>query len=99
MTRTFPHEKNVSDLAEKEYVALIGMVVGRDDKDYSLMVDDGTGTLKVFAEKIFEVGDVVCCMGKTERLAGIVLTNALIVDMGDFDRELYARLRAMEVGE
>jgi len=97
--RIFPREKNVSDLAEKEYVALIGTVVGRDDKDYSLMVDDGTGTIKVLAEKIFEVGNVVCCMGKTERLAGIVLTNALIVDMEDFDRELYARLKAMEAGE
>ncbi len=92
-------EKEIDEIEEDDRrVSLVGTVVRKNTTKYSLVLDDGTGEIKIYAENLPEIGSLIRVIGKTFQNSDLELCiNAEIIqDFSGFDVSLYKRARAME---
>jgi hypothetical protein len=58
-------EIRINEIADTEtYVSVIGTVVLNNPVDYTMMIDDGTGQVEVFGERLCDIGSIVRVIGK-----------------------------------
>ncbi len=97
MRRPVAPEKDISDIDENDIrVSLIGTVVQKDSIQYSMVIDDGTGSITVLADKLFEVQSVVRVIGHPQVRGEPVIDAEIIQDFTDFDLELFRKVKEME---
>ncbi|MFQ5887707.1 MAG: hypothetical protein ACE5HY_03325 [Candidatus Hydrothermarchaeales archaeon] len=100
MRRRLPSkERCIKDItADDIRVRVLGVVVGRDEDNYSIMLDDGTGRAVVqFIDpdqfQKAEAGKRVRIIGRAMVQEGVVMEAELIQDMSKLDMGLYEQVR------
>lgn len=97
MRRAPAVETDISDITEEDIrVSVIGTVIKKDPIQYSMIIDDGTGSITVFGDKLFEVSSVIRVIGRPQIRGEPVLNAEIIQDFSDFDLELYKKIKEME---
>ena len=97
MRRAPAVETDISDITEEDIrVSVIGTVIRKDPIQYSMIIDDGTGSITVLADKLYEVSSVIRVIGRPKIRGEPVLDAEIIQDFSDFDLELYKKIKEME---
>lgn len=97
MRRAFAAERDVCDIAGEDIrVSIIGTVIKRDLIQVSMVVDDGTGSITVFADKLFEVQSIIRVIGRPHMRGEPVIDAEIVQDFADFDLELFKKVQEME---
>ncbi|MFQ6137324.1 MAG: replication protein RepA [Candidatus Hydrothermarchaeales archaeon] len=92
-------EKSIEDITSDDFrVRVLGVVVDRDEDDYSIMLDDGTGRAVVqFSDPdqfhLAEAGKRIRVIGRVMVQEGVVIDAELIQDMSKLDMGLYEQVR------
>ena len=92
-------EKCIKDITSEDIrVRVLGVVVGRDEDNYSIMLDDGTGRAVVqFIEpdqfQKAEAGKRVRIIGRPMVQDDVIIEAELIQDMSLLDMGLYEQVR------
>jgi len=96
MIRTPAIEKRISEISEEDvYISVIGTVVSSDPREYTLLLDDGTGQVLAFVERLFKIGSVIRVIGRPfENGKGINVD--LVQDFSGIDISLYNELKTWE---
>jgi len=92
-------DKNVSSISSDDTrVSIIGTIVSKDDMNYSIDVDDGTGTIKVLCNDIYDVGKLIRVIGRPMESEGkLVINSEIISDFNGFDLDLFQKV--LDIGE
>ena len=87
-------EKKISSISKEDIrVSIIGTIVSKDDMNYSMEIDDGTGTIKVLCDELYNVGSLVRVIGRPmESDDNLVINSEIISDFRGFDLELYQNI-------
>ncbi|MBU7022840.1 MAG: replication protein RepA [Theionarchaea archaeon] len=97
MRRAPAVEKDISDVTEEDIrVSLIGTVIKKDPIQYSMIVDDGTGSIVVFGDKLYDVQTIVRIIGRPQRRGEPFINAEIVQDFSDFDLELYKKVKELE---
>lgn len=97
MRRAPAVEKDISDIDEEDIrVSLVGTVIKKDPIQYSMVIDDGSGSIAVFADSLFEVQSVIRVIGRPHIRGEPVIHAEIVQDFTNFDLELYRRVKEME---
>ncbi len=92
-------ERTISEICEKDFrVKVLGTVVGRDEVNSSLIMDDGTGRISVFFANPdqfanAEEGKLIRVIGRVRKEEELELDAELIQDMSKLDLELYEQVK------
>lgn len=98
MRRAPAIEKDISDIDEEDIrVSVIGTVIKKDAIQYSMVIDDGTGSVTVFADKLFDVQSIIRVIGRPQMRGEPVIDAEIVQDFADFDLELYRKVKEMEL--
>ncbi|MHC1604982.1 MAG: OB-fold nucleic acid binding domain-containing protein [Candidatus Methanofastidiosia archaeon] len=96
MSRTPAIERKIAEIEENDiFVSVLGMVVSKNTSDYTMTIDDGTGQIAVFGDKLFDIETVIRVIGKPfENGNGI---NAdILQDFSTFNMPLYHKIKSWE---
>ncbi|MBN1785772.1 MAG: replication protein RepA [Candidatus Methanofastidiosa archaeon] len=96
MIRTPAIDRKISEIHDDDKcVSVIATVVSNNPREYTMLLDDGTGQVTAFVERLYNVGKVIRVIGRPfENGKGI---NADIVqDFSDVDLSLYKKLLEWE---
>jgi len=97
MRRAPAVEADITDITDQDIrVSVIGMVIKKDSIQYSMVIDDGTGSITVIADSLYEVSSVIRVIGRPQIRGEPVLHAEIIQDFSDFDLELYKKIKEME---
>lgn len=97
MRRASAVETDITDITDEDIrVSVIGMVIKKDSIQYSMIIDDGTGSITVIADTLYEVSSVIRVIGRPQIRGEHVLNAEIIQDFSDFDLELYKKIKEME---
>lgn len=97
MRRVPAIEKDISDITEEDIrVSIIGTVIRKDPIQYSMILDDGTGSIIVLGDKLFEVQTTVRVIGRPQMRGEPLISAEIVQDFSDFDLELYKRVKELE---
>ena len=97
MRRAPALEKDICDIDEEDIrVSVVGIVVKRDSIQYSMIIDDGTGSITVFADKLFDVQSIIRVIGRPLARGEPIIDAEIVQDFTDFDLELYRKVKEME---
>ncbi len=97
MRRAPAVEKDISDIDEEDIrVSLVGTVIKKDPIQYSMVIDDGSGSIAVLADSLFEVQSVIRVIGRPHVRGEPVIHAEIVQDFTNFDLELYRRVKEME---
>ncbi|HOP09171.1 MAG TPA: replication protein RepA [Candidatus Methanofastidiosa archaeon] len=96
MIRSAAVERSISEIMEDDdYISVVGTVVSNDPREYTLLLDDGTGQVIAFVERLFDIGKVVRVIGRPfENGKGINVD--IIQDFSSVNISLYNDLRKWE---
>ncbi|MFQ5975463.1 MAG: replication protein RepA [Candidatus Hydrothermarchaeales archaeon] len=92
-------ERSIKDVATDDIrVRVLGIVVGRDEDNYSIMLDDGTGRAVVqFIDpdqfQKAEAGKKVRIIGRVMVSEEVLIEAEIIQDMSRLDMGLYEQVR------
>lgn len=95
MRRLPAKERSISEIGNDDFrVRVLGMVVDRNEKDYSVMLDDGTGRIIIqFPDvdqfSVAEEGRLVRVFGRVAGGEPASLEAELIQDMSSLDLGVY----------
>ncbi|MGC1122510.1 MAG: replication protein RepA [Candidatus Methanofastidiosia archaeon] len=97
MRRAFAIEKDISDITEEDIrVSVIGTVIRKDPIQYSMIIDDGTGSITILGDKLYEVQTIVRVIGRPQTRGEPFINAEIVQDFSDFDLELYKRVKELE---
>jgi hypothetical protein len=97
MRRAPAMEKDICDIDETDIrVSVIGTVIKKDPIQYSMVIDDGTGSVVIFADKLFDVQSIIRVIGRPQTRGEPIIDAEIVQDFTDFDLELYKKMREME---
>jgi hypothetical protein len=97
MRRAPAVETDITDITDEDIrVSVIGMVIKKDSIQYSMIIDDGTGSITVIADTLYEVSSIIRVIGRPQIRGEHVLNAEIIQDFSDFDLELYKKIKEME---
>ncbi|MBU7016318.1 MAG: replication protein RepA [Theionarchaea archaeon] len=97
MRRAPALEKDVCDIDEEDIrVSVVGIVVKKDPIQYSMIIDDGTGSITVFADKLFDIQSIIRVIGRPQTRGEPIIDAEIVQDFTDFDLELYRKVKEME---
>lgn len=97
MRRAPAAEKDICDIAEDDIrVSVIGTVIKKDPIQYSMIIDDGTASVTVFADTLFDIQSIIRVVGRPQMRGEPVIDAEIVQDFSDFDLELYKNLKEME---
>ncbi|MBU7014507.1 MAG: replication protein RepA [Theionarchaea archaeon] len=97
MRRAPAIEKDISDITEEDIrVSVIGTVIRKDPIQYSMIIDDGTGSITVLGDRLFDVQTVVRVVGRPQTRGNPLINAEIVQDFSDFDLELYKRVKELE---
>jgi hypothetical protein len=97
MRRAPAMEKDIADIDTEDIrISVIGTVIKKDPIQYSMVIDDGTGSVMVFADVLFDVQSIVRVIGRPQIRGDPIITAEIIQDFSNFDLELYKKIKEME---
>jgi hypothetical protein len=97
MRRAPAVEKDICDIDEDDIrVSIIGTVIKRDPIQYSMIMDDGTGSITVFADNIFDVQSIIRVIGRPQIRGEPIIEAEIVQEFSNFDLELYKTVKEME---
>ncbi len=97
MRRAPAVERDICDIDEQDIrVSVVGTVIKRDPIQYSMIIDDGTGSITVFADKLFDVQSIIRVIGRPQIRGEPILDAEIVQDFTDFDLELFKKMQEME---
>lgn len=90
-------EKDICDIDDDDVrVSVVGTVIRKDPIQYSMIIDDGTGSLTILADKLYEVQTIIRVIGRPQKRGEPVLDAEIVQDFTGFDLELYKKIKEME---
>ncbi|MBU7033273.1 MAG: replication protein RepA [Theionarchaea archaeon] len=90
-------ERDISDIDPQDIrVSVVGTVIRRDPIQYSMTIDDGTASITVFADTLYDVQSMVRVIGRPQMRGEPIIDAEIIQDFSGFDLELYQRIKEME---
>lgn len=90
-------EKDICDIDEDDIrVSVVGTVIKKDPIQYSMIIDDGTGSVTVFADTLFDIQSIIRVIGRPQMRGEPVIDAEVVQDFADFDLELFRKLKEME---
>lgn len=96
MIRTPAIIKKISEITDDDsYVSVIGTVVSTDSRDYTLLLDDGSGQVTAFVEKLYDVGTVVRIIGRPFE-SGKGLNADIVQNFSNINISIYNKLKEWE---
>jgi hypothetical protein len=97
MRRAPAVERDICDITEEDIrVSVVGTVIKNDPIQYSMTIDDGTASVTVFADKLFEVQTIIRVVGRPHVRGEPVIDAEIVQDFTDFDLELFKKIQEME---
>ncbi|MGD2247443.1 MAG: replication protein RepA [Candidatus Methanofastidiosia archaeon] len=97
MRRAPAVEKDICDIDEDDIrVSIIGTVIKKDPIQYSMITDDGTASITVFADNIFDVQSIIRVIGRPQIRGEPIIEAEIVQDFSNFDLELYKTVKEME---
>lgn len=96
MIRTPAQDRRISEINEDDnYISLIGTVVSTDPREYTLLMDDGTGQITIFVEKLYDIGRVLRIIGRPFE-SGKGLNADIVQDFSNINISIYNKIREWE---
>ncbi|MBU7043253.1 MAG: replication protein RepA [Theionarchaea archaeon] len=90
-------ERDISDIDDDDIrVSVVGTVIRKDPIQYSMTIDDGTASITVFGDTLYEVQSTVRVIGRPQMRGEPIIDAEIIQDCSGFDLELYQRIKEME---
>lgn len=90
-------EKDICDIDENDIrVSIIGTVIKKDSIQYSMIIDDGTGSITVFADALFDVQSIIRVIGRPQIRGEPLIEAEIVQNFSDFDLGLYKTIKEME---
>ena len=90
-------ERDISDIDPQDIrVSVVGTVIRRDPIQYSMTIDDGTASITVFADTLYDVQSMVRVIGRPQMRGEPIIDAEIIQDFSGFDLELYQRIKEMK---
>lgn len=90
-------ERDISDIDDDDIrVSVVGTVIRKDPIQYSMTIDDGTASITVFGDTLYEVQSTVRVIGRPQMRGEPIIDAEIIQDFSGFDLELYQRIKEME---
>ncbi len=97
MRRAPAAEKDICDITEEDIrVSIIGTVIKKDPIQYSMIIDDGTASIAVLADKLFEIQSIIRVIGRPKMRGEPIIDAEIVQDFCDFDLELFKKMQEME---
>lgn len=97
MRRAPAVEKDICDIDEDDIrVSITGTVIKKDPIQYSMVIDDGTASITVFADTLYEIQSIIRVLGRPQIRGEPVVEAKIVQDFADFDLELFKKIREME---
>jgi hypothetical protein len=97
MRRAAAVERDISDIDDSDVrVSVVGTVIRKDAIQYSMTIDDGTASITIFGDTLFEVQSMIRVIGKPVMRGEPIIDAEIIQDFSGFDLELYQRIKEME---
>ncbi|KYK34804.1 MAG: replication protein RepA [Theionarchaea archaeon] len=97
MRRAPAVERDICDIDEHDIrVSVVGTVIKKDPIQYSMIIDDGTGSVTVFADKLFDVQSIIRVIGRPQIRGEPILDAEIVQDFTDFDLEFFKKVQEME---
>jgi hypothetical protein len=97
MRRAPAVERDIADIDTEDIrVSIIGTVIKKDPIQYSMIIDDGTGSITVFADVLFDVQSIIRVIGRPQIRGDPIINAEIVQDFSDFDLELYKKIEEME---
>ncbi len=91
-------EKDICDIDDDDVrVSVVGTVIRKDPIQYSMIIDDGTGSVTILADKLYEVQTIIRVIGRPQKRGEPVVEADIVQDFTGFDLELYKRVKEMEL--
>lgn len=96
MSRNPAVEKEIVEIEEEDdYVTVIGTVIRSNPNDYTMVIDDGTGQITIFGDKLYEIGTVIRVIGKPFEM-GKGINAEVIQDFSSVDMDIYHKIKKWE---
>lgn len=96
MIRNPAQEVHIDEIKDTEtYVSVIGTVVLNNPVDYTMTIDDGTGQIEIFGERLCDIGSIVRVIGKPFE-DGKGLNAEIIQDFSKANISLLNKVKAWE---
>jgi len=92
-------EKDIVEIKEDDKrVSIVGTVVRKNTTKYSMIIDDGTGEIEVYADALFDIGNLVRVIGRIfkNNTLGLSINAEIVQDFSGFDVALYQKVRILE---
>jgi len=90
-------ERDISDIDPQDIrVSVVGTVIRKDPIQYSMTIDDGTASITVFADTLYDVQSTVRIIGRPQMRGEPIIDAEIIQDFSGFNLELYQRIKEME---
>ncbi|HDM22843.1 MAG TPA: replication protein RepA [Methanomicrobia archaeon] len=92
-------EKDIVEINENDKrVSIVGTVVRKNTKKYSMIIDDGTGEIEVYSDTLFNIGDLIRVIGRVfkDENMSLCINAEVLQDFSGFDVALYQKVRLME---
>jgi hypothetical protein len=90
-------EKDICDIDEDDIrVSITGTVIKKDPIQYSMVIDDGTASITVFTDTLYEIQSIIRVLGRPQIRGEPVVEARIVQDFTDFDLELFKKIREME---
>jgi len=89
-------EKDICDIDEDDIrVSVVGTVIKKDPIQYSMIIDDGTGSVTVFADNLFDIQSIIRVIGRPQMRGEPIIDAEIVQDFSDFDLELFKKIKEM----
>ena len=96
MRRAPAVEKDICDIDEDDIrVSVVGTVIKKDPIQYSMIIDDGTGSVTVFADNLFDIQSIIRAIGRPQMRGEPIIDAEIVQDFSDFDLELFKKIKEM----
>lgn len=96
MRRAPAVEKDICDIDEDDIrVSVVGTVIKKDPIQYSMIIDDGTGSVTVLANSLFDIQSIVRVIGRPQMRGEPIIDAEIVQDFSDFDLELFKKVKEM----
>ncbi|KYK29666.1 MAG: replication protein RepA [Theionarchaea archaeon] len=96
MRRAPAVEKDICDIDEDDIrVSVVGTVIKKDPIQYSMIIDDGTGSVTVFADNLFDIQSIIRVIGRPQMRGEPIIDAEIVQDFSDFDLELFKKIKEM----
>ncbi|MHC1598858.1 MAG: replication protein RepA [Candidatus Methanofastidiosia archaeon] len=96
MSRKPAIEREIVEIEDKDdYVTVIGTVIMSNPNDYTMVIDDGTGQITIFGDKLYEIGTAIRVIGKPFEM-GKGINAEVIQDFSSVDIDIYHKIKKWE---